>query len=188
VRVNENSLDDSQVREQFAPAQYLELSQEEKMNRPSYEPYPAGTDVGNDRVDYGSGDQAATQTLGYEQSVIDRETGTYRKEMDDDGHVAVETADALATVSAVARSDARNTGRDRFDTPDDAVSVSATGYVVARVDSMSQVRDGPLPGEPTTYTEAEQALSSYLDDNAAQQDDLQVVASHELGATGGGSS
>ena len=32
-----------------------------------------------------------------------------------------------------------------------------------------------------------EALRAYLDDNAAQEGDLQVVASHELGAAGGGS-
>jgi hypothetical protein len=182
---------DDEVREEFAPAQYLELSDEEKLTRPSYERYEAGVDVGADRVSYGDGDQTATQTLTYEESYVDREKGAYR-ESTGEGTIAVDTADALAEVSAVATSDARTTGRSAFAGPDQSVSVSDARYVVARTDAsdtytdgLQQVGDGDLPNEGTTYTEAEQALEAYLRERpATSRDAFQVIARHELAATG----
>lgn len=172
------------VRESFAPAQYFQLSDGEKLSRPSFEKFPAGHRVGNDVFAFGGGsgegDQRRSRTLAYESSYIDEANDVYHGTVEASG-MSLGTADALAEVSAVARGDARNTGTAAYAGPDQSLSVRDTGYVVVGADDLGKRTDGALPGEPTTYTEAEQALRSYREANP-DAGDLQVVAVHETRA------
>lgn len=184
--------DPEPLREKFAPAQFLEMSKDEKLSKPSFERYEAGREVTNDRVRPAPSTMSSlskTQTLAYESSYVDRTRDVYRGQQGD-GNVAVQTADALAAVSAVAKSDARNAGRERFgnENAGRSVSVEDTGYVVAKRETMRQVSDGDLPTDGTTYVEAEQSMRAYVDANPDAAGTLRVAADHELTAAGGGGS
>lgn len=180
------------LREKFAPAQFFQMSKDEKLSKPSFEQYEAGREVTNDRVRPAPGEMSSlstTRTLAYESSYVDRTREVYRGQQGE-GNVAVQTANALAEVSAVARSDARNAGRARFanENAGQAVSVEDTSYLVAERETMEKVVDGALPVDGTTYVEAEQAMQAYVDANPAAAGTLQVAAVHELTAAGGGGS
>lgn len=125
---------DQMVREHFAPAQYEDLTETQKLTRPAFQRLPAGREVEADRVFYGgetAGDLATntrTTTLTYETSVIDERKGVHAMELAELGSftskaeatvsIPQATADALSAVSAVARADTRTTGSARFRPPD----------------------------------------------------------------------
>jgi hypothetical protein len=168
------------------------MSKDEKLSKPSFEQYEAGREVTNDRVRPASSEISSlstTQTLAYESSYVDRTRDVYRGKQGE-GNVAVQTADALAEVGAVAKSDARNTGRARFanENAGQPVSLKDTRYLVVERDTMEKVLDGDLPDDGTTYVEAEQAMQAYVDKNPDAAGTLRVAAVHELTAAGGGGS
>jgi hypothetical protein len=184
--------DPEPVREEFAPAQFFQMSKDEKLSKPSFEHFEAGRELANQRVRPASNEMSSlstTRTLAYESSYVDRTRDVYRGRQGD-GNVAVQTANALAEVSAVAKSDARNSGRARFATEEtrQAVSVEDTSYLVVERDTMEKVVEGDLPVEGTTYVEAEQAMRAYVDANPDAAGTLRVAAVHEVTAAGGGGS
>jgi hypothetical protein len=121
---------DSKTKEQFAPAQYKEMSDAEKMDSPAFTAKTAGQQIRHEGLylGYENGRKMAnvrTASLGYESSVIDRTNendGTLLAELGrfktDDlsaiSGISTEHADALAEVSAVANSPLRTTGTQRF--------------------------------------------------------------------------
>lgn len=180
--------EDSAVREQFAPAQFFEMSDEEKLSGPSFERYPAGRTVGNTLFAHGGQDDATNQrsvTLDYETTIVDRTESAFpiawvRLAMP---HA---TAQALVSVSAVALGPLRTTGDERFAGTDDAsgpigvdasVTVTDTTYVVARSGDLRRVAVEAVSDGGTTKREAEEALN----DVRASSDDeeYRVVATHE---------
>ncbi|WP_227376273.1 DUF6603 domain-containing protein [Haladaptatus halobius] len=125
---------DRTLREHFAPAQYEDLTETQKLIRPAFERLPAGREVTAERVSYGGGtaDEVAantrTTTLTYETSVIDErrdvrarelaELGSFPSKAEATVSIPLATADALSEVSAVARADTRTTGSARFRLPE----------------------------------------------------------------------
>ncbi|WP_254532862.1 DUF6603 domain-containing protein [Natrinema gelatinilyticum] len=125
---------DRTVREHFAPAQYEDLTETQKLSRPAFERLPAGREVTAERVVYGgeTADEVTantrTTTLTYETSVIDKRRDVHAMELAELGSFASKaeatvsipqaTADALSAVSAVARADTRTTGSARFRLPE----------------------------------------------------------------------
>ncbi|WP_254532751.1 DUF6603 domain-containing protein [Natrinema gelatinilyticum] len=185
VSVDGNSQTDSEtaVREQFAPAQYFDLTDDEKLSRPGFERLPAGRRVGNDLLTYGGESNpslATTTTLEYESTFVDRSLDVFAKPIGLLG-LPVDVADALANTSAVATAETRTTGQATFTGPDKGIDISDTKYVVASTADLT--REGLVSGAGATRTEADQALRAHLNAHPEAEGDLQVVAAHE--AAGG---
>ncbi|WP_123537424.1 DUF6603 domain-containing protein [Halosimplex salinum] len=189
------SVDGEDAREQFAPAQFFEMSDAEKLEGPSFERYPAGTEVGNALFAHGGmdpedADQTRSAELTYETSVVDERASPFPmvwKRLS----MPQTTAAALTEVSAVARGPTRTTGTAKFADTDDAsgptgvdagVSVSDTTYVVARTSDLRRVAVPDVPADGTTNREATEALDAFLADGDRDAGTYRVVASHE--ATG----
>jgi len=176
------------LREKFGPAQFFEMSEDEKLSRPSFEKYEAGCEVTDNPVHPPKDRMEAlstTQTLAFECSYVDRTRDVYRGSQGD-GNVAAGTAAKLAEVSAVAKSDARNTGRKKFanENAGKEVTVDDTSYVVADRKTMERADVAGVPSEGTTYVEAEQAMRKHVESNPDAEGTLVVVASHEVDAAG----
>ncbi|MFD1687025.1 DUF6603 domain-containing protein [Halobellus litoreus] len=167
------------IREQFAPAQYFDLTDDEKLSRPGFERLPAGRRIGNDLLAYGGESDPSlitTTTLEYETDVDDASLDVYAKPFDDPLGLPLDVANALANSSAVAQAETRTTGQAKYDGPDQRIDVEETGYVVASSADLS--REGVVI-DGATRTEAEQALSRHVDEHPEKSGDLQVVAMHE---------
>lgn len=150
------------VREHFAPAQYEELANAEKLARPAFVRLKAGREVTTDGLFYGAetdealAANARTTTLTYETSVVDERRGARGEALSELGSfesgsaeatvsIPPATADALAEVSAVARADTRTTGVERFRQRDGAPervgadrSMAPDGNVLTRAVSMDE--------------------------------------------------
>lgn len=166
--------DPDPVREKFAPAQFLELSDAEKLARPSFERFPAGRTIRNSDVAYGGGEdrvpsdpegdgshdsggvdpdsevpQSTAATLTYETEILS--TDAPAGETETGGHtLPATTATALGSAGAVATGPARTTGAARFATDSSlGLSVSQPGYVVATTDDLTE---RPGVGDPVAAT------------------------------------
>lgn len=64
------------INDLFAPAQYLEMSDSEKLTSPSFEAMPSGVEIGLDTVNLGS---AMASDIEYETIIIDKNNGTERQ-------------------------------------------------------------------------------------------------------------
>lgn len=139
---------------EFAPAKFVEMSNDEKMNSPAFESHPAGRKLEAEGIYCGfeQGTKAAnskTATLGYECKVTDRPQNNWATPLAELGPFATpggpspisgltgQQLHALTAVGAVAGSNARKRSRDRF-TPDegeqaafDAIDAGAVASVAA---------------------------------------------------------
>lgn len=195
------------LREEFAPARFHKMSDSEKLNSEAFEKLPAGRRFRNDRYFYAGENQGSvdpaksvfrTATMAYESTVIDEANDVHGRtpNLNDEYRTLSATVSTeLLKTGAVATSDARTTGSDRYRSDggsagrhsggEQAVSVSDTGYVVVHAGSLNHVEmgsfadaDNPIAG--TTQVEARQAKRAYVEAGHASADDLRVVASHEV--------
>lgn len=175
---------------QFAPAQFFDLTDSEKLSRPSFERFPAGYSVTNGLLAYGGrpdseadplGPEVAEQTLSYESVYVDEE----EEPQPFFAFVDAATVAAVSLHSAVARSEARTTGPGKFANADTApISVADTAYTVVTEGEFDHVAETGVPAEGTTYTRARQACDAHRTANSDA--DVQVVAAHELETVSGG--
>ena len=165
------------TREYFAPAQFLDLSDEEKLTSPSFDRLEAGATATGTLALARESDGLIESPVAYEEIVVDggKRTGTPRS-----GAVGLRArpgADAATTVlhgdllrartacGPAARAATRRTGRQRFATAPRGLAVRDTGYTlrdaadapssaVLRTGTAAERTAGGPPVRGTTWTEA----------------------------------
>jgi hypothetical protein len=174
----------SPVRDWFAPGEYFDLTDAERLSRPSFERMDAGLHIGADEVAYG-GDRAGQAAL-MTTAAITYET----KVIGPDGQEVVPgpsyTPDpvkftAAVTLGAVARKGMAHTGRARYYGPRGGVEIVEPGYAVASAETLRPAADtlasfsAALEALATLQTVATQAGEAGEAEAA-----LQVVGEHVL--------
>jgi len=157
-------LDTAPVAEEFAAAQFLEMSDADKLARPSFEHFHAGVVIANS--DLLTADDVFSMPVEYEQIIIDdraqQSRGAGRRQLD-----AAEL-DSLAAAGAVSRSSlARNS---RFAPHSPTVTVNAETYTVVSSVDLTPA----LPGAALTYSEAVEHLGRFA------MGGFHIVATSEL--------
>lgn len=178
------------VREAFAPAQFFDLTDTEKLNAPAFERLPAGYRLAPDGVQYGGEGEAAptdvdhdrlttAATLSYETSVVDRdESGTSTVREAATYTVSAPVATSQLAHGAVATAPGRKRGDRAFaGGTSQQVAVEDTEYVVA---STADGTRADATQSATTYTEARNALGA-SGDTAGRR----IVPAHLVGDAGG---
>ena len=177
ITVNGQSLraaDFVTIADNFAPGQFLELSDDEKLSRPPFEPHTAGVELtANDVV------SGTVQALDVEYETI----------LVDDPHwpgmpaakygIAADRLLAQAGQGAARFSPLRNTGRRKFldpQAPDGTVSVGHTTYRVTTTDDLSPRDDISDAG---SFSVVQQNLEAHLAQHPEQRDSLQIRPEHE---------
>jgi hypothetical protein len=160
------------VSEEFAPAQFFEFSDSEKLSLPSFSRFPAGLEFGGDAVDVGSGPRARADMtpLIYDTTIID---STVRRP-----GLPYKLADALMmTMGRSTAGQGRGLGRYappagervRMDLAPDRWVIAGTSDLTLRGDITS---DGSKLG-------AQIALRRFLAANPDQHGQLQIVLAEE---------
>ncbi len=178
------------VTEFFAPAEFIEMTDDEKLARPSFERLAAGVSLGRAGTSYGgqdpaSADEAVASEMDFDEVIVDadgnlvvRTTGGTRGT----GLLSGDLAVLAAGFGPAGRSTLRASGATRFRAPGKDLRVRSPGYVVAGVDDLQAagIADG-IPGEADglTYTAAKQALEAHLASTPASTGRLQVVAAFQ---------
>ena len=168
----------SPVLDNFAPGQYQQLSDSDKISAPAFEQFHSGVQIGDPDVQAGS-DAPRTVTMQWryvpdptKASVLDR--------------FAALPAGMLAAgvqSGAGARSLVTTTGLARYAEPGltSDISVGTTGYIIASTQDLS-VRGDISPAEGTTRYQAAAALAGYLAAHPQQAGALQVMPAYEVAA------
>jgi hypothetical protein len=155
-------------KEYFAPGDFFELTDAEKLSRPGFEAMSAGCRIASE----GLSEPAGVETnFGYEDVVIDvdPDSGFKRRRGQPGTHRPRAAAQkALRNAETVA--------------PDQEIGIALDepAYVVASAADLSESEDaGATVAEGLTYTEALERLRDLDEAEPGEGDDLQVVGAHE---------
>jgi hypothetical protein len=162
----------------FAPGQFQQLSDADKISAPAFEEFHCGVAIGNPTAAAGS-DAPRTVTTQW-RYVPDP---TKASVLDRFGILAAGVLDARVQTGAGARSLVQNTGLARYTGPglSSIVSTSEVGYVITSTDDLS-VRGDISPAAGTTRYQASAALAGYLAAHPDEAGGLQVMPAYEAAA------
>ena len=161
------------VTEEFAPAQFFDFSDSEKLSLPSFSRFAAGLEFGGDAVDVGSGARARADMtpLVYDTTIID--SPTVRRP-----GLPYKLADTL--VMAMGRdSGGRGRGLGRYAPPIGArtrIDLQPDRWVIAGTSDLALRGD---IGSDGSKMGAQVALRRFLAANPDQQGQLQIVLAEE---------
>jgi len=163
----------------FAAGQFIDLSDADKLSRPSFESYHAGAKIGSKNLCSGP-DSARDVT--YDEYFIDDPNSCSRHSplpylMPADVHIALSRQGAAFTAGA------RYSGLNKYQngpaTP--AVTAGDPSYVVASTDDLS-IRQDISPRTGATYFQAHAALNKYLAAHPQDRGNFEVLPLHEAAA------
>lgn len=160
------------VREQFAPAQFFDLSDAERVSSKSFERYEAGVQAGEREV---KADYAVPRDVKYERVIIDRKG---RRERLSVVAQPLSVFEPLLRRNAAARSPLA--AQARFASADPPqVTVEEEGFTVVQVDDLR-------PADPSSTKKSEQEardhLRTLLDLSPSLVGKLQIVPAYEAEA------
>jgi hypothetical protein len=178
------------VNEFFAPAEFIDMSDDEKLARPSFESLSAGVALGSAGTAYGGQDPAAAaeavaSDMDFDEVIVDADGNTVARPARGTrgtGFLRGDLAVLAAGFGPAGRSPLRASGQERFRSAGQGLRVRASTYVVAGVDDLRDagIADG-VGAQPDrlTYTAAKQALERHLAEAPASGGRLQVVAAFQ---------
>jgi hypothetical protein len=173
--------------EHFAAADFLELTDDEKLGRPSFEEMPAGVTLTPKALGFGgeapgTANHAADSEIDFEEIVIDAHGNTVRED-EPKGLSDLLTLWGVGFGPA-ARSPLRTEGTARYATPSAGLKVGPERFAVVGVSDLAPVQvDGAAPSG-LSHAAVTQALERHLAENPEQRGSLQVVAAFKSGAAG----
>jgi hypothetical protein len=172
VKLNGIETKPAPVTEHFAPAQFFEMNDDEKLSRPSFEPLEAGIRFGTDTTHCKN---PVRTPIEYETIVLDPKKAA-PGETAETYPLPAKHLPALALMGAAGRAAFRRTGKAKYRAPGPRIAVSDGLYVVATTDSLKKE---PIPGlgegEAFTYTKAAEALRNFVAAHPEQRGNLQIV-------------
>jgi hypothetical protein len=160
----------------FAPGQFQQLSDSDKISSPAFEQFHCGVQIGDSSV-HGGHDAPRTVTMQWRYIPDPLQASSLER------FAAVSAAHLAASVltGAGARSLVKNTGLVKFTEPG-LTSMVATGpaaYVITSTDDLS-VRADISPAAGATHYAATAALAGYLAANPQEAGLLQVMPAYEV--------
>lgn len=171
------------VEEFFAPAQFIDLADAERLRRPSFERMQAGVRVASTSVTWGGKDNpalVAETDLAYETVIVDGASAPVRER--ESFEASADDLRLAAAIGAVGRSALRTAGSGRFRAPSQGVRLSTTRFVVTNVEDMAPVDLPDLPKSTASYTAAWQAIERHLARHPEVRGRLQVTEVDETAA------
>lgn len=175
VTVGGESLATSTVKEEFAPAQYFDLSDSERLSTPSFERYGSGVRMGS-AAGVAAGAPISREVV-YEEIVIDE---TRRLSV---GMLAMTVARFLHQLrgGSMAQSALSKKVKPAGSAlSPDRVTLAQEGYAVVNVEDL-RIADGAT-AEGLSYFEAKQQMSALAADSPGGESRLQVVPMYEIAA------
>lgn len=156
------------VQDFFAPAQFIEMTDDEKLSRPSFESMDAGLTIGSNRIDFtsNSNDWLEVEAIRFETKIMDPETNTLvpADPPDSSGkknfyQLSRELLLKQARFGAAANSEIRRTGEAKYRTALRKHNLANEGWTLVAVEDLTVQ---PIPGsdanKPATYSDVEQEL------------------------------
>jgi hypothetical protein len=176
------------VKDFFAPAQFVEMTDDEKLSRPSFESMDAGLTIGSNRIDFTtkSDDWLEVEAIKFETKIMDQESNvtTPADPTDSTGkRIFYElTSDLLfrqARFGAAAKSETRRTGEAKYRTSRRKYNLAKPGWTMVAVEDLA-VQPAITANKAATYSELEQELSELKQKNPAKAAGLKILRPSDL--------
>jgi hypothetical protein len=178
VQINTSEASTQSIQDYFAAGQFLDLSDADKLSRPSFESHHAGVQIGSTNIC--SGPDSARNVTYDEYFIVDPNSPSIYSQayiMPAEVHLA------LSKQGAAYQSGARNSGLNKYRngpaTP--AVLASDPSYVVVSTDDLS-IRNDISPSGGATYFQAHAALNKHLATHPQDRGSVEVLPLHEATA------
>lgn len=178
-QINRSSIGRKPVQDDFAPAQFFDLSDEEKLAGPSFERHDAGASIVSPAAR--SGSPALVKTITYETFYVDDPAGTLREDPGPKQTLGATNMSAILGIGASARAAIWKAGNRRYAAPTKAVTVTPQMFTIASTSTLQTSGIGPSTGVP--YTTARALMTSAVAGRQSIKDQLQIVAMHEMAAS-----
>jgi len=164
----------SAVEDDFAPAQFFDLSDNDKLSRPSFERHDAGAVMSGNLVANGA---ALAKTIDYETffintpGVVTVDEGVPQPFPWADLSVVMLSGSAAQKTISVA-------GNRRYTAPGNPIRVAEPAFALAGTATLT-AEPAPAAAGPT-YSDAEAALRAAIAATLSRRDSLQIVGAYEL--------
>jgi hypothetical protein len=175
------------VKDFFAPAQFFEMSDDEKLSRPSFEPMAAGVSIGSDEFVFSANadDWLEVKAIEFETWIVDKQKNVARRSDPEDPKnlykLSPELLGKQARFGAAGNSDLRRTGKAKYHTTRVAHTLVKEGWsIIATADLSVQPVPGIEAGKPASYSEAAQALRKMKQEDPAKAGGLKILRLSEL--------
>jgi hypothetical protein len=161
----------SPVVDDFAPAQFLSLSDDDELSSPSFQPFAAGASLAEGAVTFGRATAAAAiaPDTTFDTWVIDDTEGGQPHELG-----TSVPPDGLWTIFR----GLADSGSRRYAAPSQPVVRAPLSYVVATTDQIAVSDVGSATGQ--SYAQARAAMAAALAQNADRRGTLQIVPRYEV--------
>lgn len=165
------------LRSPFAAGQFLDLSEDEKLGRPAFEPMVAGFEVGGQDPTFGPPE---TADLTYEQITIGPD-GPLPEPTPERPGLGTVFVHAMLLGAAAVSPLRRDEAGERLRNAAQVAAISVHDVAPAIVDA-STLRPAAVPGlgGARTYTEVEQALARHVATGGTAAGALALVGAHEV--------
>ena len=181
------SLTTQPVKDFFAPAQFFEMSDNEKLSRPSFESMTAGVSIGSTQFVFttATNDWLELEAIEFETWIVDKQKNETRPSNPEDPKklykLNPEPLGRQARFGAAGVSDLRRTGKAKYRTTVGKHQIVKEGWrIVATDDLTEQPAPGVEAGKPASYSEAAQALQKLKEQDPARAAGLKVLRPSEL--------
>jgi len=168
----------------FAPAQFFELSDDEKLSRPSFEPMTAGISFGSDEIAFSANldDLMEAEAIEFETIIVDKQKNEPGSR---DPKNLYQLSPALLSkqsrFGAAGSSELRRTGKERYRTATVKYTLAKEGWsIITTADLKVQPIRGVDAGKPATYSEAVKELQTVKQENPTKASGLKIVRLSEL--------
>jgi hypothetical protein len=162
------------IQDDFAPAQFFDLSDTDKLARPSFEEHDAGVIMSGDLFSSGN---SLIKTTAFENSFIDV-PGKIRQDPAPPAPLPWTTLQGILLSGAAGRMAITQSGNRRFTSPGKPIRVAEPAFALADTTSLAQVGTAPAGG--TTYSDIQAALKQQIVSSPTLKGTLQVVPTYEL--------
>jgi hypothetical protein len=177
VQIGENSFSPATAQESFAPAQYFDMSDEEKLASPSFKSFDSGVLVGEpDRMRTG---YAAARAVKYELKYIDSQRDQSAPGGGGTFDVDPLTFNAWALQGAVAQSELSFSRRRKSPLAPEEVGVLQESFAIVNASDLTPFDGGSMLGSEHAALKRRDALIAA---NPALRGELQVVPAFEVAA------
>ena len=172
------------IRDFFAPAQFLEMSDDEKLSRPSFEPMAAGVSIGSDGFAFSANaeDWLEIAAIEFETIIVDKQKNESHPSGPEDLYqLSPELLGKQARFGAAGASDIRRSGKARYRTTAGKHRIKKEGWSIVSTDDLTVQ---PAPGieldKVMSYSEAVQALQKMTLADPAKAGGLKILRLSEL--------
>jgi hypothetical protein len=173
MRVGNQTMTCDAVQDDFAPAQFFDLSDQDKLARPSFERHDAGAVMHDSLLSNGT---PQPKSIDFETFYIDT-PGQIRTDEGVPQPFPWNDIEVVMLTGSAAQKPISRAGARRYSAPGTPIHVAEPAFVL--VDTTTLAPQGATPTGKTTYSDTAALLAATLTAHPNQHNTLQIIATHE---------